>query len=162
MDVVTEVFAAVATISTVVSTVVGVLWKSEKSAQTQLIDSLKAQALSSETRAIASDQRAAAAENRLSKLVSEFKINVVALNKASVAFDSGALVGSVPPPPGIEEPTGVYFAEGRRARAVIFDDREELERKRAAPLNPESERLERERINKLSRQYLDTPLPRRR
>lgn len=162
---ITTVFGVIATIATLVATAFGLLWRRGEKAQNDLVVALRAQALSSETRAISSDQRAIAAEARFTRLVSEFKINVVALNKASIAFDPGALVGSVPPPPGVEEPTGVYFAEGRRARAVILDDREEFARKREPPLNPEAERRERDRIAKLSRNYVledsDRP-PRRR
>lgn len=129
------------------------VWASEKAAQHELITSLKAQALSSETRAIASDQARERLQSRYDKLVGEFKVNVVALNKASVWADPGALIGSVPPPPGVDEPTGIYMAEGRRARSVILDDREELERARQQPLNPEAERRERERVDRLTRQY---------
>lgn len=142
-----------------VAAVMGALWKSQKDANTELIDTLKRQALSSETRAIASDtarnlaeKRAGELEMKYGYLKQQWHRAVRALNVAQIRVDPGALVGTVSSPPGPEEPTGVWAVEAERRVNYFIDD---SERARQRPLNPENERQERERIDKLSRQYLD-------
>lgn len=176
-DVVLVVAGAITGVSTIVSTAIGVLWKSQKDAQGELVDSLRRQALSSETARIASDQARSLAEKRAGELemklrykTQEFQRAVEALNKARVRVDPGALVGSVPPPPKWEDPSAVWHVEADRQIAYFGgrSDREEAERRRQRPLNPEAERRERERRaadERAARRYLadkdDSEPPRR-
>jgi hypothetical protein len=152
------------------------VWKTGLDAQKELVESLKRQALSSETARIAADAAKSVAERRAGELEmryaymkKSYKQAVEALNKARVWVDPGAMVGAVSEPPAWDDPSAVWHVEGAKQADYFLGrdgDREEAERRRQRPLNPDAERRERERLNKLSREYLDesdssNPPPRR-
>lgn len=168
---------AVEIIGTVVGTggIVSVLWawgnanKNEYVASLlEQIKGLKANALSSETARIAADQAKAVAEKRAGELELKYgylkqqhRRLVDALDAAQHRVDPGAFVGKIPKLPEPEEPSAVWVVEGDRRASYFLGDRgrEDAERRRQQPLNPDAERRERERIDDLSRWYLDSSNP---
>jgi hypothetical protein len=162
--IITWALGAAGTTAAVVVGAMSALWSSEKTAQKELVESLKRQALSSETRAIAADQARDVAEKHAGELglkygfiKQQLQRAVRALEAAQIRVDPGALVGTISSPPGTEEPTGVWTIEADRRSSYFLAEQEEAERRRQRPLNPETERIDR-----LSREYLDDPLLRRR
>lgn len=145
---------AITAVALAVSAAIGKLWSSEKDAQRELTESLKRQALSSETARIAADQAKSLAEKRAGELEmrygylrDQYKRAVAALNAARVRVDPGAMVGSVPPAPSWDDPSAVWNVEGERQAGYFLSgraEREEHERRRQRPLNPSAERRERD------------------
>lgn len=139
---------AVGAIGIAVSGAMGLMWRSEKAAQKDLAESLKRQALSSETARIAADQGKALAEKKAGELEmrhaylkQRYRLLVKALNAARVRVDPGALIGSVPPDPGDDEPSAVWHVAGDQA-VRYFGERtaaEEAERLRQRPMNPDTD-----------------------
>lgn len=143
---------AAGAVGMVVTTAVGIMWRSEKSAQKELVESLKRQARSSESRAIAAEQAKGVAERRAGELEMKyaylkqaFKKAVDALNTARVWVDPGAMVGTVSDRPQWDDPSAVWHVEGAKQTDFFLghlSEREEAERRRQRPLNPSTTDLE--------------------
>lgn len=164
------ILGAAATVGTLATAAIGVLWRKSESRADETIAQLKERVLASERERIAATQRAEASESGYAKLKGEYKATVDALHSAQEMIDPGAMVGiagrRLDPE---QDPTGVFYVKAARARELL--SREEADRRRSSSLNPEAERLERERreeIDRLQQRYLQgssvppRPPPRRR
>lgn len=142
--------------------VVSILWAWGNANKKEYVDSLLGQikALQEQIKALQeSNQAKSELEAKYRYLKLQHQRLVDALDAAQHRVDPGAMVGKIPRLPEPEEPSAVWIVEGDRRASYFLGDREEAERRRQSPLNPEAERRERERIEKLSRWYLDSSDP---
>lgn len=151
--------------------VVSILWAWGNANKNEFVASLKAQiaqltenAKSSELARSAAEKYAGELEIKYKFKDQQFKRAVDALNVAHVRLDPSALIGSVPPPPKWDDPSAVWHVEAERQIGYIVGshEREEAERRRQRPLNPEAER--REGLDRKLHRYLadDSEPPTRR
>jgi len=104
------VLGAIGTTATVLGAAFAAVWSAYKASQQNLVDSLKAQARSAESRAIAADKRA----SRYDQLAEVFKKTSRALRnvrRQDEIIEHGAPLSMAPPRQDANEPTGRYYID---------------------------------------------------
>lgn len=165
----TWVLGALGMIASAISLVVGKLWwtseshsKETKEALENANAALREQNLGLQRELAQAQQNSSDAREAYARLKGEFKATVVALHRAQVWIDPTSTIGGIGREPDEREPTGVFYVEAHHRRRYFMGEAAEAElreRERQRSLNPGADRCERDRIDALSRKYLDSSTP---